>query len=649
VPPRPDAGRPTPGAAGAPPRVLYFGTYDRSVGRNTVVLEALRAAGVPVAECHTTLWRDTAAKLRAIRAGPGLLAARQALAWPRLVQRYRQCGPYDVMVVGATAHLDLPLARALASAAGRPLVFDPLVSVLETVRDRQLLGSDRRLRLLAGLERALLRLPDRVWMDTQAHAEALHLELGLDRARVRVVPAAAPAVFRSTATPYVSRRPRAGRPMRVVYYGQYIPLHGVDVVLRAAHLLRSHADIEFHLVGRGQVLPAALRLARDLALPNVRFHAEWLPPAELAERHIAPADVCLGAFGSEPKARRVVPFKVYAALAAGRAAVTADTEAVREMLRPGLEVTVVPPRDAPALAATLRRLADRPAERAALAASGRAAYDERFAPPAMGEPLRRDLATLVAAFRRPYTGPRHAWRTERLAALLAAAAPPGALLDAGCGDGRTAHLLASGGRRVFAVDRDLPRLLAAARARTVPSGHVTPNPVLFACADVTRLPFAPRSLAGVTAGEVLEHVRDDAAAARELARVLVPGGALAASVPAGADRFTAADGRVGHWRRYDRGPLERLLRGSGLCGVRVEGWGFPFGRWYDALVQRPALAARHSPACGVFAAVGRRRSGHALWRLLFRLESLWPAGDRGSGWWATATRPGGTPPGDGPA
>src|SRR5947208_349797 len=50
--------------------------------------------------------------------------------------------------------------------------------------------------------------------------------------------------------------------------------------------------------------------------------------------------------------------------------------------------------------------------------------------------------------------------------------------------------------------------------------------------DLEALPFADARFDAVTALDVLEHVPDDHAAAREIARVLRPGGVLVASVPA---------------------------------------------------------------------------------------------------------------------
>jgi glycosyltransferase involved in cell wall biosynthesis len=107
---------------------------------------------------------------------------------------------------------------------------------------------------------------------------------------------------------------------------------------------------------------------------------------------LASADVCLGAFADVPKTHRVVPFKVYAAMAAGRAVITGDTEAVHELLRVGSEVRTVPCANPGALARAIGDLAERRSEAAALARAARLAYDRRFAP----APLGRALVEIIA-------------------------------------------------------------------------------------------------------------------------------------------------------------------------------------------------------------------------------------------------------------
>ena len=85
------------------------------------------------------------------------------------------------------------------------------------------------------------------------------------------------------------------------------------------------------------------------------------------------------------------------------------------------------------------------------------------------------------------------------------------------------------------------------------------------------------------ASDVLEHIADDAAAAREIARVLRPGGVFIFSVPAHPWLWSAHDVALWHQRRYRRPDLIRLLEGSGL-GLR---W---LSYWNAVLF--PAVAGR---------------------------------------------------------
>ncbi len=63
---------------------------------------------------------------------------------------------------------------------------------------------------------------------------------------------------------------------------------------------------------------------------------------------------------------------------------------------------------------------------------------------------------------------------------------------------------------------------------------------------------------------VLEHIKNDQAASEQLAALLRPGGTLVVYVPALEVLFTAMDTKVGHYRRYRRTQLNRILRNAGL-------------------------------------------------------------------------------------
>jgi glycosyltransferase involved in cell wall biosynthesis len=74
----------------------------------------------------------------------------------------------------------------------------------------------------------------------------------------------------------------------------------------------------------------------------------------------------LGTFGVSDKALRVIPNKVWQALACARPLITGDSEAVREVLTPERNAILVPHGDGQALADALRRLAGDAALRARL-------------------------------------------------------------------------------------------------------------------------------------------------------------------------------------------------------------------------------------------------------------------------------------------
>jgi SAM-dependent methyltransferase len=132
------------------------------------------------------------------------------------------------------------------------------------------------------------------------------------------------------------------------------------------------------------------------------------------------------------------------------------------------------------------------------------------------------------------------------------------ILDAGCGTGNNLRHLAALGE---AVGIDLsPEALAFCRSRGV----------IVARAALGRLPFPADTFDCVTSLDVLYHrwVEDDAAATREMVRVLRPGGLLLVRVPALKALWGAHDAAVHSRHRYTRGEVTRLLRESGLDVVR---------------------------------------------------------------------------------
>lgn len=169
---------------------------------------------------------------------------------------------------------------------------------------------------------------------------------------------------------------------------------------------------------------------------------------------------------------------------------------------------------------------------------------------------------------------RHWWYRERRELLRARVAglPPGTALDIGAAGGGNTRVLRDLGWQALALEYT-PDGARYAAGRGLPVIR----------ADATALPLADGSLDLVAALDVLEHIPDDGAAAREITRVLRPGGHLVVTVPVDPRLWSAHDEAVGHVRRYTREGIVGLLEGAGLTVVSVRSW---------MVLLRPAVALR---------------------------------------------------------
>ena len=146
------------------------------------------------------------------------------------------------------------------------------------------------------------------------------------------------------------------------------------------------------LIGDGQLGGWLERGAARDRPPGLTWE-RWVPYESLGAE-VGRAAICLGVFGESAKAARVVPNKVWQAMAAGRPVVTADTPAVREVLEDGRTALLVPPGDADALAAALARLAGDAALRERLGAAPGRLPGARRRPRAVAARLRDALDPL---------------------------------------------------------------------------------------------------------------------------------------------------------------------------------------------------------------------------------------------------------------
>lgn len=309
--------------------IFYFGTYEKDYPRNRIMIKGFRKNGIQVVECHYSLWERQRDKTGGYLTMPSLLGLFVRLVWGYmiLIGKFIRSRDFDYLVVGYIGQTDVFLAKLLLLFRRRPLIFNPLVSIYDTlVLDRQVFKQGSILsKILFHIDKWSFQMSDVIVLDTQEQIRYITERFDIDKNKfVRVFVGTDEDVF----YPRQEIESKDGL-FRVLFYGKFIPLHGIHHILHAAKALEHDSDILFQIIGKGQLSAEIHDLAVKLDLKNVEF-IDWVPYERLPE-YISKADLCLGIFGDTEKAKRVIPNKVYQALACGKPVITGETPAIREL------------------------------------------------------------------------------------------------------------------------------------------------------------------------------------------------------------------------------------------------------------------------------------------------------------------------------
>jgi 2-polyprenyl-3-methyl-5-hydroxy-6-metoxy-1,4-benzoquinol methylase len=134
------------------------------------------------------------------------------------------------------------------------------------------------------------------------------------------------------------------------------------------------------------------------------------------------------------------------------------------------------------------------------------------------------------------------------------------VLNAGCGSGELSCLLAAAGHQVVGIDPE-PRYIGLARER---AGARFPDSqfVVSTIEDYD----GPGAFDAAVSTDVLEHIEDDRTAFERMTALVRPGGLILVTVPAGQWLFGYHDEQLGHYRRYNKRAVRRLV--SDTCTVK---------------------------------------------------------------------------------
>jgi glycosyltransferase involved in cell wall biosynthesis len=381
------------------PTILYAGTYERDYPRNQQLIRLLRKSDCIVIEIHEPFWERVRDKSRGFGGPASIMRSiiQLLLIYLRLIARIiPRLKSVDAVVIGYIGQIDMLVLGTVARLLGRPVLFNPLVTLTDTVvEDRSMAGKKTLVAWVIWIiDWLALRIASLVLTDTRQNAEYIEGTFGVRQSRVHALHVGADEEVFCYKGADIGKQNR----LHILFYGKMIPLHGIETILEAAKLLHDsgEAGIQFEIIGSGQqehLVHSFLTVNQDIAMT----HRPWVTYRRLPQR-IANADVVLGIFGSSDKSARVVPNKVFQSMAVGAPIITRDSQAIRDVLEHGESACLVPASDPAALAEAIRELMDSEL-RSSLGKSARSAFDRHGSDRALCSSLSTVLDVLVPAGR----------------------------------------------------------------------------------------------------------------------------------------------------------------------------------------------------------------------------------------------------------
>jgi len=351
-------------------KICFFGSYVKDSfripsGNGGILLKKiLETQNVEVVECYETIECSSAF----------------IPAYFKLFFKHRKVN-YDIMMIPWRGILTLPLAKLIHK---KPIIYFPAFSIYDTlVNDRKKIKKNSfKAKFVHFVDKLACKWSDLVIVESSEEINYFVNEFGLKKEKFRQYPLAADESIFYPVSPKIQSHEK----FIVLFFGSFIPLHGMENVVKTALILEKNSDIVFKFCGDGQERPKIEKIIEKNNLNNVILLG--LVSKEKLLDNIRDANICLGIFGDTRKARKVVTNKVFQILASKKPLITMESPASLEAhLVDRKNCILVPPVNPEKLAKAILFLKNDPKKRHEIAEEGYKTYHHYLSMNAAGKKL----------------------------------------------------------------------------------------------------------------------------------------------------------------------------------------------------------------------------------------------------------------------
>lgn len=351
--------------------VLWWGRFDPSYSRNRVYIALFKELGWDV-------------RIFQVKCCCAIGDWEYALRGPK------DCEP-DLLWLPVARQRDVAAACRWARKRNIPVVFDPMISAWDkkVLEQQKWTAEEARAQKLLAWETRLFNQVDRLLCDTSCHADFFHAHMKVPREKLRVLFTGTDEKVFKPAAEGEDPPHDPSAPLRILYHGAYLPLHGTEVIVEAARRTQ-HLNIHWDFLGWGAYKASTEEKAKGIT--NITF-LEKVPYVDVP-RVIRTADIVLGVFGTTEKASRVIGNKVYEAMACCRPVINEYCTGYPPEAKTCPAITFIPPGDPQALVDAVVPWIDRREELQGLRKVARDFFEHNLSM----KVIKQQLADILAEF-----------------------------------------------------------------------------------------------------------------------------------------------------------------------------------------------------------------------------------------------------------
>ena len=340
-------------------KVCFFGSYVRR-NYNMLLKKILEQQGIQVIECQNEITSISE-----------FFSANSKLN-------------YDIMIIPWRGIITLPLAKLISR---KPIIYIAFISIYDTLtKDRKLVKPNSlKAKILHFVDSIAYKLSDLSIFESASSMEFAINEFNADRKKCTWLYNGAdesqfhPLSFKETNDSF-----------NVLFWGSFIPLHGVEDIVEAARVLSDEKGINFQFCGDGQTKKEMEELSEKYNLKNTKFYG--FVEKEKLFQLIQDSDVCIGIFGKSKKADYSLPNKIYQILASQKPLITMNSEGIGTTgLESEINCILVPRNEPEKLAKAILYLKNNSEKRRKLSEEGYRFYIENMSLEKNGKKLLKFL------------------------------------------------------------------------------------------------------------------------------------------------------------------------------------------------------------------------------------------------------------------